>query len=331
MRVRGVIEGFYGPPWTHAERLDLLAFCGRHALNTWVHAPKDDPYHRERWRDPYPDDELARFADLVGAAGRSGVEFFYAIAPGLSVCYSDDRELAALEEKLEQLRGAGVRTFHLLWDDVEHELRCAGDVDRFGSEPSPSAAAQAFLSNRVGLPVVCPMGYAGNGPTPYRETLRALLDPQITVYWTGPEVVSRSITREDLDAASGAFGHELLLWDNYPVNDFDRARLFLGPLRGRDARLAGGRLLGIVTNGMLQAVPSKLPLATIADFAVDPDAHDPIASLEGALRAYGAEVADALAVPPAPIEAPTDVVALAEALAPGVDAPTAVALLEPFV
>ena len=29
MRIRGVIEGFYGPPWSHAERLDLIALLRR--------------------------------------------------------------------------------------------------------------------------------------------------------------------------------------------------------------------------------------------------------------------------------------------------------------
>lgn len=26
--ITGVIEGFYGPPWTHEERLDMLDFFG---------------------------------------------------------------------------------------------------------------------------------------------------------------------------------------------------------------------------------------------------------------------------------------------------------------
>jgi hyaluronoglucosaminidase len=47
MRVRGVVEGFYGEPWTHRARLRQLDFYGAHKMNTYVYAPKDDPYHRE--------------------------------------------------------------------------------------------------------------------------------------------------------------------------------------------------------------------------------------------------------------------------------------------
>jgi hypothetical protein len=86
---------------------------------------------------------------------------------------------------------------------------------------------------------------------------------------------------------------------------------------------------------MVQAVPSKLALATVADFARDPAGYDPVASFERALAGYGAEVVDALrALAPGPaqdVAAPGDAEALADALFLGVDAATALALLEPFV
>jgi hyaluronoglucosaminidase len=298
VNVRGVIEGFYGPPWSHEERLDLIEFCAREGFNTWVHAPKDDPYHRERWRDPYPDEELERFAELVEAADRQGVDFAYAISPGLSICYSQDAELEALVEKCGQLRSIGVRAFQLLYDDIEQELNCAEDEERYGHEVRRSAAAQADLSNRFlrALPqdgplVVCPRGYAGTETNDYREVFGRLLDPEIVVYWTGPEVVSTSVTRADVDAATKGFGHELLLWDNYPANDFAPDKLFLGPFRGREPGLG---VAGLIANGMLQAVPSKLPLATVADYLRDPEGYDPSSSFERALRQYGDEVADAV-------------------------------------
>ena len=328
--IRGVIEGFYGPPWTHAERLDLVAFCGVEGLDTWVHAPKDDPYHRKLWREPYPDAQLEQLAELVRACERHGVDFAYAIAPGLDICYSNEAELEALIAKCDQLRSIGVSTFQLLWDDIEHDLNCAGDEARYGGSVKPSGAAQADFSNRFrvayldGAPlVVCPTGYAGVGPTPYREAFGGGLDEGTTVYWTGPDVVSKEITRAQLDGAAEAFGHELLIWDNYPVNDFDAARLFLGPLRNRDATLFEGRCAGLIANAMVQAVPSKLALATVADYLRDPVAYDPDASFERGLRDYGAEVAEALRALPA--------VGLAQSLAPGLTAAAALALLEPHV
>ena len=45
--LRGVVEGFYGTPWTFQDRADIIDFCRRNNLNSYVYAPKDDPYHRE--------------------------------------------------------------------------------------------------------------------------------------------------------------------------------------------------------------------------------------------------------------------------------------------
>lgn len=329
MMVRGVIEGFYGPPWSHAERLDLIRFCGRERLNTWVHAPKDDPYHRKRWRELYPDDELAQLGELVQECARNGVDFAYALAPGLDVDYEDGAELETALAKCAQVRSVGVRTFQLLWDDVEHR-----------HEPERSGELQAAWSNRFAdalqqeAPlVVCPMGYAGTGDSPYRRSFGAALAAEIVVYWTGPEVVSLAIAREELDATVRRFhGRTLVLWDNYPVNDWESTTLFLGPLRARDPRLADSdHLAGTIANAMVQCVPSKLALATVADWARDPHAYDPVASYERALRQYGAEVFEALGAPDETLAASRDVPALIDELAHGVDAATGAAFLRPFV
>ena len=147
--------------------------------------------------------------------------------------------------------------------------------------------------------------------------------------------MSQGITREELDLSVHRYAtHEHLLWDNYPVNDWDPATVFLGPLRGRDPRLADGQLRGIVANAMVQAVPSKLALATVADWARDPAAYDPITSFESALRAHGAEVVEALRrLDPSAVsvQGADDTAKLVEALAFGVDAATGAALLERFV
>jgi hyaluronoglucosaminidase len=339
--IRGVIEGFYGPPWTHDERLDMIRFCGAEGLNTWVHAPKDDPYHRKQWRDRYPEEQLAQLAELVDEGRRHGVDFAYAIAPGLDIQYTSDAELATLVEKCEQVKSIGVSSVQLLWDDIEHDLPHPEDAARYGAAERPSGAAQCEFTNRfrAAFPqdeplVVCPMGYAGTENTPYRRSFSDGLHPEIVVYWTGPEVVSIGISRESLNLCVRRFGgHTLMLWDNYPVNDFEPERLFLGPLLGRDPRLADGRCAGYIANAMLQAVPSKLALATVGDWTRDPHGYDPVVSYERALSTYGADVLAALRrlAPARKVEGlPESVPELIDALELGVDAGTAQALLEPF-
>jgi hyaluronoglucosaminidase len=341
VKIRGVIEGFYGKPWSHEERLEMIRFCGRERFNTWVHAPKDDVHHRKQWRDPYPDEQLAQIAELVAEAQKHGVDFAYAIAPGLDIQYTSDAELQTLIAKCEQVKSVGVTTFQLLWDDIEHTMNYPEDEAKYGHLERPSGGAQCDFSNafrdafpQPGPLVVCPMGYAGTGDSPYRRCFSADLHPEIVVYWTGPEVVSIGITREALNLDVMRFhGHTHLIWDNYPVNDFDPGRLFLGPLIGRDPRLADGNCLGLIANAMVEAIPSKLALATVAEWTHAPDEYDPLKAFERSLRAYGAEVLTALRGLGQPADAvvPGTVAELMAALELGVDAGTAQALLEPFV
>ena len=51
---RGVVEGFYGNPWSHEDRQDLFRFYGDNKMNIHIYGPKNDPYHHSRWYELYP-------------------------------------------------------------------------------------------------------------------------------------------------------------------------------------------------------------------------------------------------------------------------------------
>ena len=302
---RGVIEGFYGEPWTHAARLDQLDFYGAHKLNTYVYAPKDDPYHRERWREPYPAQKLGQLRELVLRSSLNHVDFVFSVSPGQDICFSSDQDFTTLTAKMEELRGLGVEAFAILLDDIDPALKCASDQERFGSDASPAAAAQAhllnrfaseFLATRPGTPplITVPTEYSGTRSSIYRERFAALLDDSIVVYWTGPEVVSPELSAQQVAEASAVFRHELLIWDNYPVNDFARDRLFLGPLERRAPAMLQQDLLGFTSNPMNQAEASKIPLGTVADFLWNPGAYSPERSWELSLRRFGGAAYEAL-------------------------------------
>ncbi len=128
----GTVESCYGPPWSHADRLAHLEFSARVGFNTYVHAPKDDPYQRERWREPYPAAELAQLGELADTARALGIRFVVTISPGLSMQFAGNADHEALIGKADLLWGAGVSSFGLLFDDVPPELSTPADVVRFG-------------------------------------------------------------------------------------------------------------------------------------------------------------------------------------------------------
>lgn len=282
---RGVIEGFYGRPWSHQDRMEHLRFSGRVRLNSFVYAPKNDPYHRDRWREPYPPAELARIGELAAEAAAQHVHFCYALSPALSMRFTDDAEHEALAAKAEQLWQAGIRSFALLFDDVPTELTDPADVAVFGADAGGSGAAHGMVCARFRdgflLPhgiteplAMCPTDYAGYADSPYRERLAATLPVDAVVFWTGSDIVVGEVTRADIDAAAASYSRQLVLWDNFPVNDFDRTRLFLGPLQGRTTELGGSALHGISSNPMVQAAPSRFSLASVADWSWNPGDYD---------------------------------------------------------
>ncbi|MDN4597878.1 beta-N-acetylglucosaminidase domain-containing protein [Leifsonia virtsii] len=280
---RGVVEGFYGEPWSHADRLAWFDRAGALGLDHYVYAPKDDPWHREEWREPYPADRLASLASLAAAAEQRGVRFVYAISPGLSMRYDDPEEHRTLAAKCRQLLEAGIHSFALLFDDVPMD-----EPEALGRAHGETGARfeRGFLRPAgIDEPVLlCPTDYAGVAATPYRTGLADALPADARLFWTGADIVVGEVTAEQIRLAVESYGRELVLWDNFPVNDFDRSRVFLGPLTGR-ATAPG--LVGIAANPMVEAAASRFALHTVAEWAADPEAYEPAAA---ASRAY-AEVA----------------------------------------
>ncbi|MFI6937688.1 beta-N-acetylglucosaminidase domain-containing protein [Streptomyces sp. NPDC050418] len=288
MPLRGTIEGFYGLPWTPAERLDQMDFYGDIKANTYVYAPKDDPYHRDKWREPYPADKLAELGRLVGRADANHVRFTFAVSPGGSICYSDPSDRAALKEKLQALYDKGVRAFSVPLDDISYtKWNCDGDRTAYG-EPGRAAAAKAqvdllndvqrnFVATHDGTQPLqmVPTEYGDLTDTAYKQTMRATLDPAVVVMWTGTDVVPPAITNEQADAASELFGRKVFVWDNYPVNDFGRTsgRLLLAPYDKREAGLSE-HLSGIVANPMNQPYASKVAVFGAASFGWNDRAYD---------------------------------------------------------
>ncbi|WP_405406834.1 beta-N-acetylglucosaminidase domain-containing protein [Streptomyces sp. NBC_01104] len=295
--LRGVIEGFYGTPWSHEARLDQLDYYGEHKMNIYVYSPKDDAYLREKWRDPYPAEQLAQIKELADESVEQHVDFTYALSPGLSVCYSSDEDAEALVAKFQTIWDIGVRTFAVPLDDISYtDWNCDADKAKWGTGGGAAGAAQAYLLNRVNKEFIAthpgaeplqmvPTEYYDVTPSPYKTALSQQLDPDVVVEWTGVGVVAPTMTVAQADAAREVFGHPILTWDNYPVNDYATDRLLLGPFNGREKGLPG-RLAGITANPMIQPYASKLSLYTVADYAWNDAAYDPRTSWGRGLKEY---------------------------------------------
>jgi hyaluronoglucosaminidase len=285
--LRGVVEGFYGPPWAWEDREDMVRFISDLRMNLYIYAPKDDPLHRERWREDYDEETMGHFEEIASLASSKLVDFCYALSPGLSIDYGSEADVDAVVKKLRSLHDVGVRAFALFLDDIPDELQSEADRKAFSSLGEAQRHFLMSLRKRLmdldpGIRLIfCPTRYHGIKATEYHGEI-AKLPEDIAVFWTGPQICSKTIRSEDAKAMCEAFGRKVLIWDNYPVNDYDRKRLHMNAVRNRDTGLPS-YVSGILTNPMSEAEASKIAILSYGDYLWDPKGYDPDESLERAL------------------------------------------------
>jgi hyaluronoglucosaminidase len=288
---RGIVEGFFGPPWSMQHRRAVFRFGAKRGMNTYLYAPKDDPYHRERWREPYPKGEWRSLLNLVRAAQGERIDFVYGFHPGKGLRFSAAEPVQVLLEKAARFYDAGVRTFAVLFDDIPSRLVHAADRKVFKGS---LARAEALWLEKIleRQPAswkkvewwICPSRYTdhpllaqmfGAFEPRFWETLAKHLPDPVPCLWTGPAIVPRKISLAHARKAAREMRHRLILWDNYPVNDLYMSdELHLAPLTSRDERLPE-IVYGYLNNPMLQKSLGLLPLATCFDYAADPASYDP--------------------------------------------------------
>ncbi len=292
-----MIEGFYGRPWSHADRLFALERMGRAGMNTYVYAPKDDPLHLERWREPYSEQQMVEFGELVRAGERFGVRVGFAVSPGRSITYGSAEERALLVEKFRAFRELGSTFLSLALDDVPSEFKLEEDRRTFSSMAEAHALLTETLAEAMGPEVtlwLVPMDYIGVEATDYLALLGERLAPEIEIGWTGRTVVSPEIRSDEASQSAQVLQRKPLIWDNVPVNDGPmRSMLHLGPYVARDRDLFQ-HASGILLNPMEQSHASLISVLTAAEYLENPDSYDPEAAWLRAIEASGAGASGAL-------------------------------------
>jgi hypothetical protein len=257
---RGVIEGFYGPPWTHEAKMSMFEWMGEHGLNIYIHAPKDDAYQRANWRDPYPEEELAEYLEEVKAATAAGVNWVPNISPGVSlipstpvipsvpsndICFTSETDFALLISKIDPFVEAGSKVVMISFDDAIETSTHPEDIAEYGGgigfgiamqeqfSSTPYGNMNRDLLNKVyrhyaaNISGFCLMTvlaeYSGVVDSAYLQGIRADggLDDGIEIMWTGMATVAPTITPDNASIYAKNVGREkILIWDNYPVNDY---------------------------------------------------------------------------------------------------------------
>lgn len=269
--IRGFIEGYYGIPWSNEDRMSLMKFGGDFKMTSYVFAPKDDPYHKNLWRELYPEEELAAIKEMVQVGNDSKCRFVWTAHPFMGGFNTSkvDEEIASLLKKFDQLYDAGVRQFGVLGDDV-------GSLDRsVVIKMMNSVSAWAKEKGDVYDSVFCPAGYNHSWQGDYSELsdYDAGFPEDVKIFWTG-EAVCQPVEQKTLDhfkrnrLPEGADERRSpLFWLNWPVNDINGSRLMMGKGSLLHTDINIDDLSGVVTNPMQEAEASKVAIFAVADYA----------------------------------------------------------------
>ena len=312
MSIRGVIEGFYGKPWSDQARKDLFKFMGEHRMNTYIYSPKDDKYLRENWREAYPQDKLNEIKSLVDEANKNHVEFVYALSPGNDITYSNEADYQATIKKFDQLKSIGVKQFYIALDDIvpalndtDKKVYPVRDSANYKNNPwSPLADAQSSYLNKIqenyidknNLPALwlVPTNYSGSQQDPFKEAQGERLNKKIHMQWTGEGVFSGRITADSIAQAKKTYNTDnMFIWDNFPVNDSNQDRLYLNPTVGRASDLYTVTE-GFTANPMIEPYASWIGIGSFADYMWDASTYNPNDSMEKVLKEIAGNDADLL-------------------------------------
>lgn len=284
---RGFIEGFYGVPWSHEDRMNLMKDTSEYKMNTYIYAPKDDPYHRLSWKELYPEQEAKQISELAKAGAENNFNFCWTIHPGATLQFTDE-DFDALINKFEQLYSLGVRQFGVLFDDTDDWSRGQMQAEWINKIDTEFVKAKGDVAPMIVISARYNSAWGPNMDRYFKPFMQTLHD-DIQVMWTGHATMS-NVSKEVFEWPKVQTGvdKDVAVWWNYPVNDYCDSRILMAPLHNLNQDL--DNVSGFFSNPMNQAEASKVALYSIADYTWNTDAFDYMKSWETSIEKFVPEV-----------------------------------------
>jgi len=259
----GVIEGFFGKPWSWESRLSCADFLHDWGYQFYIYAPKSDSFLRRRWREPIPPQTLQHLSELSARCRRNGVAFGIGLTPFEIYRKYDAGGQVSLRAKVLQIDQIGVDLLCILFDDMRGDIEGLAETQaRVISDISNWSSAGRFI--------VCPTYYSydqrlarefGSPPKDYLRDIGRIVDPCIDFFWTGEKIISDGYSVSHLADVAADIGRKPFIWDNYIANDAKTRTnfLFFDPAAG-PWNLPADCVAGVAINPMNQPYLSRIAL-----------------------------------------------------------------------
>lgn len=320
-RSRGLIEGYYGYPYSVSVKKDLMRFMMRYKMNTYMYGAKSDSYHSQRWKEAYPvsitkeqekngllSQDMIR--ELTRTSAETKVSFIWAIHPG-NAFVDDPLANTYIMNKFKLMYNLGVRQFGVFVDDV----RVPSEISEMKKTADVLTALQGLVDKQWNVSdaapedTVRPIHFVpqiycnsfAHSETQRKNFMSAIgkTPAKITIYttgqavWTVPNNAHTSNMNQEL-------GRDMAWWWNYSCNDNARGQIYPMDMYSNfhDMRQVDGNArmpqqlshcLGLISNPMQQGEIAKTSLFSVADFAWNNDGFDNLKSWEASFQALIAD------------------------------------------
>ena len=190
----GVIECFYGSPWSKEDRFSYASFLTEIGFKFYLYGPKGDESLRKNWHRKMTSEETSRYGEIRRRFKDHGLQFGMILSPQGIHQRPDLAMRTKLQDKVKALSDLDLDFLGVFFDDMK-------------SGPSLAERQLEVVSivrdvSRAQL-IFCPSYYShdtlldvlfGDRPAGYLETIGANLDPKVEVLWTGEQIISPEIS-----------------------------------------------------------------------------------------------------------------------------------------
>ena len=296
---RGIVEGYYGYPYSVSVKKDLMRFMMRYKMNTYLYGAKSDPYHSQYWKDAYPTTITAEqekngwlsqtmVEDLSAESASTKVNFIWAIHPGNNFLGSTT-VISDIMQKFDKMHQLGVRQFAVFVDDVsipssDSDMKLNADRVTALQKAIEQKwnTAEALATDTVRPLHFVPQIYCSSfaSSEAQRKSFMAALGKTpsyVTVYTTGQGVWTVP-NSEHMANMNAELGRDMAWWWNYPCNDNADGQIYTMdmysnfydlPSVNGNARMPRQltNTIGVVANPMQEGEVAKTSLFSVADYA----------------------------------------------------------------
>lgn len=312
---RGLVEGYYGYPYSLSVKKSLMRFMMRLKMNTYMYGAKSDLYHSAKWEEPYPktltktDIEYGRMSqdmvkDLSKTSQATKVNFIWAIHPGNDFV-GQPNVVTRIMKKFSSMYDLGVRQFAIFVDDVDvptSEADCKTNASHLTAVQKAidakwnkaGSAPEARVRPLHFVPQVYTLSWVGEADRKRFFKALSAVPSDITIYTTGWGVWTVP-NSNDLATMHTELGRPVAWWWNYPCNDNADEQIYTSDMYtnfmemravDNNARLQKELKngLGVVSNPMQQGMVSRIALFSVADYAWNNAKFDNMTSWKKAFK-----------------------------------------------